>query len=448
MSSLRITHQGQGRAIGQATAGGDAGRAAGSADGARFAAALGAAGLVPHGGFADTPPGDALGSPTRQRRPADTNGTIDGAVAAAVAAGLAAANPADASEKTAATVVADGGSTTAQTPSAIADGGPTALAADFASGDWGRTSCSTSAAPSAADPSAQDATSRANTAAADPSSDIAGSGGQATPEPAQTAGGLPGAILLVQPDAPAPAPVPGGIATADNLAAGLVPADPSPRLGPSGNSPPRPDAPPSLLAALSGSLSPVVDDPGADRGTGGGAKDRARFASAGAPPASGNETTIAAPGTAEQVPALAAGPGTATATSTSAAGALPDHLTDALVRLVSSGSREMVIRLHPAELGDLTVRVAVNGRDVTAWFASPQPQVQNAINAAIGQLQTGLGNAGYNLNGAWVGADASSAWQQPARDAASPARPSGIGDLPSAGIAGSSTAASGMSIYV
>ena len=70
------------------------------------------------------------------------------------------------------------------------------------------------------------------------------------------------------------------------------------------------------------------------------------------------------------------------------------------------------MRLHPPELGDLTVRVAVSGRDVSAWFTSPQPQVQSAISAAIGQLQTNLGNAGYNLNGAWVGGDASNARQQ------------------------------------
>jgi flagellar hook-length control protein FliK len=72
----------------------------------------------------------------------------------------------------------------------------------------------------------------------------------------------------------------------------------------------------------------------------------------------------------------------------------------------------VTMRLHPPELGDLTMRVAVNGRDVSAWFASPQPQVQAAISAALGQLQTDLGGAGYNLAGAWVGGDTSGARQQ------------------------------------
>jgi flagellar hook-length control protein FliK len=110
----------------------------------------------------------------------------------------------------------------------------------------------------------------------------------------------------------------------------------------------------------------------------------------------------------------------------------------------------MVMRLRPPGLGDVTVRVAVNGRDVSAWFASPQPEVQSAISAAIGQLQTTLGDAGYNLNGAWVGADASSARQQGASlppappTRASPAAPAiGLSTT-----ASSRPAAAGLNIYV
>jgi flagellar hook-length control protein FliK len=108
----------------------------------------------------------------------------------------------------------------------------------------------------------------------------------------------------------------------------------------------------------------------------------------------------------------------------------------------------MVMRLHPPELGEVTVRVAVNGRDVSAWFGSPQPQVQTAITDAIGQLQAGLGNAGYNLNGAWVGADASGARQQTGSlplptvaAATAPAADFGI-------TAASQPSASGLNIYV
>ena len=134
----------------------------------------------------------------------------------------------------------------------------------------------------------------------------------------------------------------------------------------------------------------------------------------------------------------------------SSADTIADQVAGQLARMASNGSGEMVMRLHPPELGDLTVRVAVSGRDVAAWFASPQPQVQSAISAAIGQLQTNLGNAGYNLNGAWVGADASSARQQ--QNSSLPASPApraplvAVAALPAA--SASRSASSGLNIYV
>jgi len=91
---------------------------------------------------------------------------------------------------------------------------------------------------------------------------------------------------------------------------------------------------------------------------------------------------------------------------------LADQLSYHLIRSVENGNREVVLQVHPPELGNLTVRVLLNGRDVMAWFGSPQPQVQQAISQAIGQLHTDLGKAGYNLNSAWVGGDASSAREQ------------------------------------
>jgi flagellar hook-length control protein FliK len=93
-----------------------------------------------------------------------------------------------------------------------------------------------------------------------------------------------------------------------------------------------------------------------------------------------------------------------------------DPLSYHVIRLADNGGREVVLQLHPPELGDLTVRVMVQGREVTAWFVSPETRVQQAISQAIGQLQTDLGNAGYQLNSAWVGADA---WGPRERDASS-----------------------------
>jgi flagellar hook-length control protein FliK len=144
-------------------------------------------------------------------------------------------------------------------------------------------------------------------------------------------------------------------------------------------------------------------------------------------------------------------PGNATAGGVSA-DQLKDWLAEPIVQLVSSSRREMAIQLRPPELGELTVRVAVNGRDVSAWFETAQPQVQQALTQALPQLHTDLGNAGYALTGAWVGADASGGSQQPAL-AASPqpraeTRGRGVLAEPTPARRGAIATASGVSIYV
>jgi flagellar hook-length control protein FliK len=129
---------------------------------------------------------------------------------------------------------------------------------------------------------------------------------------------------------------------------------------------------------------------------------------------------------------------------------LADKLSYHVARLVNNGGHEVILQLHPPELGDLTVRVLVSGRDVSAWFASPHAQVQQTISAGISQLHTDLGNAGYSLNGAWVGADTggsgererSPAARQQRRDASDPRSIDDLADLPT------SSASSRVSVYV
>ena len=87
--------------------------------------------------------------------------------------------------------------------------------------------------------------------------------------------------------------------------------------------------------------------------------------------------------------------------------ALSEQLFRQVMGSIENGAHEVVLRLHPSGLGDLTIRLAVSGREVSAWFATPQTQVQQAISEAIGQLHSTLGNAGYTLAGAWIGNDAS-----------------------------------------
>lgn len=152
----------------------------------------------------------------------------------------------------------------------------------------------------------------------------------------------------------------------------------------------------------------------------------------------------------------AEGPGLPVAVSASPSASAPsptglaDQLSYQVVRAAENGGREVVLQLHPPELGDLTVRVQVVGREVSAWFGSPQAEVQQAISQAIGQLHSDLGNAGYTLNSAWVGADA---WSQRDRDrsSATPQPPRGMASRPKveqASSAPSVSAASGVSIYV
>lgn len=129
-------------------------------------------------------------------------------------------------------------------------------------------------------------------------------------------------------------------------------------------------------------------------------------------------------------------------------GGLAERLAHHVMNSIDNNGREVVLQLHPPELGELTVRVLVSGRDVSAWFGSQQIPVQQAINQAIGQLHADLGNAGYNLSGAWVGADASGSRE---RDDRSLMRSRGTSDRSSS--QGSPapltpSAAAGVSIYV
>jgi hypothetical protein len=129
---------------------------------------------------------------------------------------------------------------------------------------------------------------------------------------------------------------------------------------------------------------------------------------------------------------------------------LAEQLTHYVIRSVDSGSQEIVLQLHPPELGELTLRVLVRGREVSAWFGSPQIPVQTAITQAIGQLHADLGNAGYDLTGAWVGADASGARDRDDRSLGG-AQPRGAANRTSAAeprSAASPSAAPGVSIYV
>jgi flagellar hook-length control protein FliK len=110
-------------------------------------------------------------------------------------------------------------------------------------------------------------------------------------------------------------------------------------------------------------------------------------------------------------PSPAPDAGVAPPGDTGSVGAPPQSFGDALANhvlsMASAGHQETTLQLQPPQLGDLTVRIAVQGRDVSAWFGAAQPQVQQAVGQALDQLRLDLAGAGFNLAGAWVGADTS-----------------------------------------
>lgn len=140
----------------------------------------------------------------------------------------------------------------------------------------------------------------------------------------------------------------------------------------------------------------------------------------------------------------------------SAVPATPETLGDSVSRqvmgMIATGGHEATLRLHPPELGDLTVRVVVAGRDVSAWFGSPQPQVQQAISHAFDQLRSDLGGAGYNLTGAWVGADSSGMQRRPGAAPPPPPAARAAPSVPSVAATGAAAptlpASSRVSVYV
>jgi flagellar hook-length control protein FliK len=172
----------------------------------------------------------------------------------------------------------------------------------------------------------------------------------------------------------------------------------------------------------------------------------ARSAGAGSP---GAGAALAGIGAAAATPATAATPAGAAPAALAEGGAagLAQQVAHRLAGMLAPGRLEVVLRLHPPELGELNVRVQVSGHEVSAWFDSPLPQVQQALSQAMAQLHAGLLNAGYSLNNAWVGGDA---WT-PRGWAAPPTRrpaPPPYGSVATAESGAPAAAGSGVSLYV
>jgi flagellar hook-length control protein FliK len=401
MSSLRISHQNRAGAF----PGGETGRAETPGGGASFAVALGAAGLARKGasdassGGTASESADGAFAPRKRTDGPGTTGEADALVVQGTLVAPVVSQPISAATEKAAAAAAANPSDAAppgvgQSPTA-AGGAINGLKPDQTAQDT----------PG----SAQDLTADQLSGSPDLSQ---------VPMPAIEANGAPSSFAPALRDA--------SISSASH--------DPA-----------------NLVVSLSSGL-PSAASGQSDAGTGEdafGANSRGRFTSIASAPAAGSAAGVTPSGTAASpmIPtAAAAAPGNVG--DLPGAGAVSDQIAGQVVRMLSSGSQEAVMRLYPPELGEVTVRVAVSGHDVAAWFGSPEPHVQTAISAAIGQLQADLGNAGYNLNGAWVGADTSGAHSQSASQPQLASRTPAAASSPPPLGGGRLQSASGVNIYV
>ncbi|PPE68473.1 flagellar hook-length control protein FliK [Caldimonas thermodepolymerans] len=151
--------------------------------------------------------------------------------------------------------------------------------------------------------------------------------------------------------------------------------------------------------------------------------------------------------TAEPPPALAAVPGTAPVGATSATGAaqalasrhvdtpadapeFPQALASQVSYLVRDGVQQARLTLNPAEMGPISVQIAVQGQQAQVDFAAASAATRAAIEQSLSHLAAALHEAGLTLSGGGV-----SQQHQPARQAGPASTPggrSGRGDVPDA----------------
>jgi len=126
---------------------------------------------------------------------------------------------------------------------------------------------------------------------------------------------------------------------------------------------------------------------------------------------------------------------------------LGNALGSQILSMVTAGRNQVTVHISPPDLGSLTVHVEVQSRDVSAWFASPQPQVQQAVSDALAQLHGSLSGAGLNLSGAWVGADVSGGGNGRPAAAPLPVRRAAAAPGRVEPTAGGTTSVEGLSVY-
>jgi flagellar hook-length control protein FliK len=85
--------------------------------------------------------------------------------------------------------------------------------------------------------------------------------------------------------------------------------------------------------------------------------------------------------------------------------AWPGQLGEKIIWIARSDQQSAQININPPQLGPLQITLHLSGDQANAIFASPHPEVRQAIEAAMPLLREMLQSAGINLGDASVGAN-------------------------------------------
>lgn len=83
----------------------------------------------------------------------------------------------------------------------------------------------------------------------------------------------------------------------------------------------------------------------------------------------------------------------------------PEQLGEKIVWIARSDQQSAQININPPQMGPLQITLQLSGDQANAIFASPHPEVRQAIEAAMPLLREMLQSAGINLGDASVGAN-------------------------------------------
>jgi flagellar hook-length control protein FliK len=78
-------------------------------------------------------------------------------------------------------------------------------------------------------------------------------------------------------------------------------------------------------------------------------------------------------------------------------GAISGQITDSIKSAANSGSKEITVRLNPAELGKVVIKVSGEHSQISAIIEASNPETKSQLQEAFGQVSKNLADAGITL---------------------------------------------------